>query len=265
MQKSGYQAVSLSHHPVYSKFSGPQNKRRHDFWQWAMEVMTTYGPDINVSLPAEMSQRLDLEDLEAKVNYYSPAMAALSVGSPFLNGELWRIRGEIGKSFRTYRRSVIAPPIEIHPDEGFRLEFKVFEMSWRLEDYRNYILLFLALLLDDGLTGRASKQTRIYDLGDVARFGLGSEEIHARAALLLERAPGVLSRWGFKPDSLATFQKRVDTRVTPADELIALYQKEQSIPGVLRHLARMQDEPSRSVRMPAMQRGNESCSAAELA
>lgn len=240
LEASGYRAVSLSHHPIYSKFTGQQNKRRYDFWLWAMEVMTTYGPDINVSLPAELNQRLDVADLEAKINYYGPAMTALSVGSPFLDGDLWRIRGDVGKSFRTYRRSVIAPPIEIHPDEGFRLEFKVFEMSWRMEDYRNYFLLFLALLLDEGLAGRASAQTRIYDLGAVARFGLSAPEVYERAAELLERAPNVLSRWGFHPDSLVSFQKRLQTRITPADEMIEIYQREKSLTPVLRHLARLE-------------------------
>src|SRR5215210_6990798 len=67
----GYQAVALSHHPTETRFEGPQNKRRHDFWQWAMEVMVTYGPDINVSLPPDLRLRLDVPDLSAKVNYYA--------------------------------------------------------------------------------------------------------------------------------------------------------------------------------------------------
>lgn len=237
LESSGYRAVSLSHHPIESKFSGQQNKRRYDFWLWAMEVMTTYGPDVNVSLPGDLSKRLDPADLEAKVNYYGPALAALSVGSPFLNGELWKIRGETGKSFRTYRRSVIAPPIEIHPDEGFRLEFKVFEMSWRLEDYRNYFLLFLTLLLDEELKGRASSQTRVYDLGAVARFGLGAPEMIERASQILERAPQVLGRWGFECQSLKSFEKRVESRMTPADEMIDIYHREKSLTAVLRRLA----------------------------
>ena len=50
----------MSHHPVEDRFEGPQNKRRHDFWQWAMLAMTTYGPDVNVSLPAPLNDRLDV-------------------------------------------------------------------------------------------------------------------------------------------------------------------------------------------------------------
>src|SRR5262245_53505375 len=37
----GLQAVSISHHPTEYHFEGPQNKRRHDFWQWAMQAMLT--------------------------------------------------------------------------------------------------------------------------------------------------------------------------------------------------------------------------------
>jgi hypothetical protein len=48
MQRSlaehGYQAAMLSFHATEDHFEGPQNKRRYDHWQWAMEAMTTYGP-----------------------------------------------------------------------------------------------------------------------------------------------------------------------------------------------------------------------------
>jgi hypothetical protein len=88
--------VALSHHPMESKFSGPQNKRRHDYWLWAMEVMTTYGPDINVSFPSEISEKLfsNTDDLHAKVNYYAPALAAISLASPFKDGAPWSYKGE---------------------------------------------------------------------------------------------------------------------------------------------------------------------------
>jgi carboxylate-amine ligase len=156
----GIQAVALSFHPIETEFAGPQNKRRYDFWQWAMEAMLTYGPDVNVSLPESVGKRLDLKDLNRKVNYYVPALTALTLGSPLHGGKPWRIRGRIGKSVRTYHRSATAPAIEVHPEEGLRLELKPFEMSCSLVDYRNYFLLWLTILLDDGLKGRASDQTR---------------------------------------------------------------------------------------------------------
>jgi hypothetical protein len=233
----GYQAVSMSHHPTADRFEGPQNKRRHDFWQWAMQAMVTYGPDLNVSLPPELNERLDFADLHAKVNYYSPALTALSLASPFYLDRLWKIRGRVGKSIRTYRRSVIAPAIELHPQEAGRLEYKTFETTNRLEDFHAFFLLWLELLLDDGLKGRASEQTRIYDLGAVARDGLAAETIRDRAAEVLARAPEVLSARGFHPGPLEPFRRRLETGRLPADDLIDLYERERSIPAMLRHLA----------------------------
>ncbi len=233
----GYRAVTMSHHPVEDRFEGPQNKRRHDFWQWAMLAMTTYGPDVNVSLPAPLNDRLDPEDLHAKVNYYAPALTALTLASPFLRGGLWEFRGRVGKSIRTHRRSVIAPAIELHPEEAGRLEFKTFEATRSLGDFHAYFLLWLELLLDDGLRGRAAEQTRIYDLGAVARDGLGAETAADRAGELLDRAPSVLAGWGFDPRPLEPFRSRLATRRLPADDLIDLFERERSIPAVLRHLA----------------------------
>src|SRR5437588_404990 len=78
----------------------------------------------------------NLRDLNEKVNYYIPALTALTLASPLRQGELWSIRGRVGKSVRTYHRSVAAPAIEIHPDESLRLELKPFEMTHSLVDYR---------------------------------------------------------------------------------------------------------------------------------
>lgn len=232
----GYRAVVLSFHPFEDHFEGPQNKRRHDFWQWAMEAMPTYGPDVNVSVPERVASRLDLNDLSRKVNHYGPALTALTLASPLTRGDVWRIRGHVGKSVRTYHRSAIAPAIEVHPDEGLRLELKPFEMARSLADYRNYFLLWLALILDDGLVGRATDQTRIYDLGRIAYRGVEADTVRERAGEVLGRAPEVLARWGFDGAPLASFKQRLETGHLPADEIIDLFQRERSVPAVLRHL-----------------------------
>src|ERR1051325_5361512 len=39
LSQAHYAAVPVSFHPIEDSFEGPQNKRRHDFWQWAMEAM----------------------------------------------------------------------------------------------------------------------------------------------------------------------------------------------------------------------------------
>ena len=235
----GYQAATVSHHPLQYHFEGPQNKRRHDFWQWAMQAMLTYGPDVNVSLPTDLAVKLDTADLHAKVNYYAPALTALTLASPIYRGELWMIRGQVGKSIRTYRRSVIAPAIELHPKENGRMEFKTFEATPRLDDLHAYFLFWLELLLDNGLRGRASDQSRIYDLGCVARQGLDAETVRDRAGEVLDRAPAVLGAHGFDPAPLGAFSERLTNGTLPADELIASFRKQPSIPSLLRELTRL--------------------------
>src|SRR5690606_29902262 len=74
LAKNNWSPLALSHHPYAHKFRGRQNKRRHDFWQWAMEAMTTYGPDINVGVPQELWDKIDFEDFNEKINHYAPAM-----------------------------------------------------------------------------------------------------------------------------------------------------------------------------------------------
>lgn len=234
MNAQNYELVCLSHHPLHTNFSGPQNKRRHDYWQWSMEVMTTYGPDINVSFSEKIVPFICEKDLEAKINYYGPALSALSVASPFCDGAPWALRDGFGKSFRMHKRSYIAPPIEFHPDEKNRYEFKVFDMPNSLIEIEAQFLSFLALVLDEGLKGRSTKQTRIYDLGQVARKGLHAEDMMARATELLERAPGILKEWGYSPKALDVFRERVVTGRTPADEMLEIYQKNNSLEDVLR-------------------------------
>ncbi len=233
--------VTISHHPIETKFSGPQNKRRHDYWLWAMEVMTTYGPDINVSFPKEISDRLfgDVENLNAKVNYYAPALAAISLASPFYQGGTWIHKGYQGKSFRTFKRSIVAPAIELHADEDFRIEFKVFEMTKNVADFECYFLLVLALFLDEGLTGRASNQERIYDSGAVARMGLLAEGMRHRFTELYDRSFTVLTQYGFDTTPLKHLARRIEMNHSPADEMLDLYRTSGSINAVMKEFSEM--------------------------
>lgn len=233
MKKDGYDLVCLSHHPIYSEFSGPQNKRRHDYWQWSMEVMTTYGPDINISLPTMMASQISNDDLEAKINYFGPALSALSVASPFVNGSLWPVKDGFGKSYRMHKRSYIAPAIEFHPEENNRYEFKVFDMPSTEIEIEGQFLIFLGMLLDETLTERASKQSRIYDLGQVAKYGLAYEDMTERALKFLNQIKKNLENWGYTTEALNIYFDRAKTGRTPADDLIQLF-CESSIDECLR-------------------------------
>lgn len=232
------QATAISHHPTESHFEGPQGNRPHERWQWAMQVMTTYGPDVNISLPDELSRRFDLKDLEAKIDYYAAAMVVLSLASPFYNGQPWRVHGGFGKSYRTFKRSIVAPALRV---SGERLEFKSFEMSNDLSDFHNYTLLFLALLLDDStLTGRANRASRVYELGEVAQFGYEARGIRRKLAELLDKAPAILESWGFASASLNNLWARFSQAITPADRMIQhYYETGGSIPAVMRGLTEL--------------------------
>lgn len=231
----GLGLVCLSHHPQESRFSGPQNKRRHDYWQWSMEVMTTYGPDINVGLPPEIVKDISLEDLIAKINYYSPALSALSVASPFCDGKPWEYaKGKFGKSYRMHKRSYIAPPIEIHLDENNRFEFKIFDMPSTLKELEAQILCFLIMVLDENLHGRATHQSRIYELGEVAKKGLLADDVHEKATEFFGRADTVLNAWGFDSSALDIFRQRLASGMTPADEMLFRYRKSSSIADILK-------------------------------
>jgi carboxylate-amine ligase len=237
LARRGMQAVALSYHPIEDQFHGPQGTRSYERWQWVMQAMLSYGPDVNVSLPPHLATQLNETDLHAKVNYYAPALVALSLASPYHRGQPWIINGRVGKSLRTYRRSVVGQSLRVHPRQQGRLEFKSFEMTHRLGDFHAYMLLWLALLLDRTLEGRASVQSRIYDLGAVACDGLAVDHVRERALEVLDHAGAVLPFWGFDPAPLEPFVERAATRRAPADEIMALHEQEQSLSRVLRHLA----------------------------
>jgi len=148
------------------------------------------------------------------------------------------VRGESGKSFRTFRRSVIAPAIEYHSDENNRFEFKLFEMSPHLIDYQNYFLLFLTLILDEKLTGKSDDATRIYELGEVARNGLMAFDVEYKLFELLGSARKTLKPLGFDISSLYKVDMMISKKRTLADDLITIYENSQ-FDGVFSYLSKL--------------------------
>ncbi len=234
--QDGYDLAVLSQHPTESVFEAPPNYKRHDYWQWALTATTTYGPDINISLPAELSAKIDLANLAVKLNYYMPSAIALSLASPILHGALWFERGRYGKSVRTHRRSIWAPIFYVHHKPALRYEFKGFEMARCLEDYEAFFLISLALLLDEKLVEKADDQTRIYDLGFISLFGLESEQTCLIASNVLEAAERTAEKYGFDRKALDQFWNRLETKQLPADQISEIFRSEKDLAATLAKL-----------------------------
>ncbi len=65
----GYYLCTISHHPTKSNFQAAPNYKRHDYWQWALTAMTTFGPDINISLPQILLEEVDQKHLNERINF----------------------------------------------------------------------------------------------------------------------------------------------------------------------------------------------------
>lgn len=244
--EAGYRAIALAHHPEAWSFRGPQNHRRTDWWQWGMQAMTTYGPDLNLSLPEDRRRHLDWDDLLQRVNYYTPALVAFSLAAPVARGRPWEIRGQPGLSLRTYRRSLYAPAVAYHPKEQGRLEFKAFDMPADRNEFRRYFLLWLWLLLDEAAPGRADDQDLVYDLSAVARLGWEAEDVAARAAEALDRASTLLAAIDVDPSPLDALRRRHERRLTPAHALLLQLKADPSVPHLLHFIDQAAREPHAS-------------------
>jgi carboxylate-amine ligase len=239
--EAGYRAVALGHHPTAGDFRGPQNHKRHDWWQWALRVTNTYGPDLNLSVPETQKSRFDWEGLQHRANYYGPALVAFGLNAPVRHGVLWQPGGRQGLSVRTYRRSPFAPMLAYHPKEGGRVEFKSLDMPTDRRDFHPFFLLWLWLMADTDAPEQADDQDRIYDLGALARVGWVAEGIVARAEVALDRAERVVTALGLDPSSLGQLRRRLEQRWVPADAVVRQVQADPSLPGLLRYLDRISE------------------------
>lgn len=235
--------ASISHHPTKSDFQAAPNYRRHDYWQWALTAMTTYGPDMNISVPESLSDDIDRDQLGDKINYYLPSIVALSFAAPIYNGQLWTQDGLQGKSVRTFNRSLWAPLHYIHTEPSLRFEFKGFEMAQNPDDYMAFFLCGLSMLLDDSLSGRASDALRISCLRRLAVEGLTLESEKERACQVLSSAEKLAYIFDFDGSSLKTLWRRLESCTTPADQIAKTFKSTGSINETMRSLAVM---PSRS-------------------
>lgn len=225
----GWCLATLSHHPIEFNFHAAPNYRRHDYWQWALTAMTTYGPDMNISVPDAMQDDIDRETLGQKINYYLPSVVALSFNSPLVNGSLWQAEGKNGKSFRTFKRSLWAPLYYIHTEPSLRFEFKGFEMANDMNDYQAYFLCGLSMLLDNTLTGRETDEVRLKRLQNLAIHGIESDDDKERAAAVLASAEKIAYWFDFDASSLKTLWNRLERGCRPADCVIETFEKTRSV------------------------------------
>ncbi|MBS1957427.1 MAG: hypothetical protein JST89_24790 [Cyanobacteria bacterium SZAS-4] len=229
-------AAMLSYHPTEPRIVAPPNYERHDYWQWALTATTTYGPDINISLPKHLEEKVNIERINARVNHYAPAAIALTFASPLRDSQLWVVDGQIGKSVRTFERSKWAPIFYVHEKPSLRFEFKGFEMSRCLDDYQAMFLIGLALLLDDRLEGVASDRSRVSTLETLALSGLESAQVRDTAALVLESAERIARQFNFRRDSLDEFWNRLKTQRLPSDQIAETFTRTKSVEQTLQTL-----------------------------
>lgn len=231
-----FNAAMISYHPTEQKIDAPANYKRYDYWQWALTATTTYGPDINISLPKRLEEKVNIERINARVNYYAPAAIALTLASPIRDGALWTVNDQTGKSVRTFERSRWAPIFYVHEKPSLRFEFKGFEMSTNLSDYHAMFLIGLALLLDESLTKQQSDENRISELESIAIHGLESESVQEKAAQVLKSAHAIADKFALDAGSLKTFWQRLTSKELPADDITTTFRQTGSIEETLRTL-----------------------------
>jgi hypothetical protein len=202
--------------------------------------MTTYGPDINISWDSLAGKKLfeNKEDFEAKLNYYAPALVAFSTLSPFFDKKLAvDEHNQNIRSVRTLRRSVVAPLIEWHENENYRLEFKFFDMPLSWEESRLYFDFCLILMISDELKGRASHEEGLALLKMAAVEALDSELLVSRLEELIIAGKKNLIQYGFTSTSLPLAEDRILKRMTPADYLIKAYEAKGSMNEIVKILS----------------------------
>jgi hypothetical protein len=76
-------------------------------------------------------------------------------------------------------------------------------------------------------------------MGRIACDGLKVETVRERASEVLTRIPVALEPWGFDCRSIESFRQRLETDHVPADDIVAIFQREKSLEATLRHLSNL--------------------------
>jgi hypothetical protein len=249
----GFSPVFISFNPFRTAFIPDPplneyewNRRKHTpEKRTAVLPMLTYGPDLNFSLQGLTAE--EIIDIGCKLTYYSPYIIPFSFSSPFYDGALWE-----GLSVRTFKRTGARPAAMVYlekseelitsnptltkiarlPAEIGRIEFKAFDSCADFELYASLLALLKGLALDDTLPGRATIPDAALHQRS-ARGGFSDELIAEGSAAVLRAAALALQddadqRW------LGRLDEMFEYCVTPAHDLIQVYQETDSIVSALR-------------------------------
>lgn len=237
LHKNNLTPLILGHHPWASNYIGEKSNRPDHFWKWALRAMTTFGPDFNISWNTQKGKKLFLNksDFEEKLNYYAPALVAFSSNGPFFENELLKnsINQKFYKSIRALKRSEVAPLIEWHENENYRIEFKFFEMPISFEECHLFFNFCLILMLTDNLSERASKENGLLMLKEAANYGLESIELNNRVLEMLEKGIPILEYYGFDTNIMKLAYTRLIDKKTPSDYLIADFLENKDLNSTL--------------------------------
>lgn len=212
-----------------------ETKMRSEHKEYASADISnlSYGPDINLSSP--LWDERTVVDIAQKLNYYSPYMVPFSFSSPFFDNKLWD-----GYSKRTYERTWRRPAVRVFTENHLdipltwqaknkseigRIEFKSFDAILTKELLLALSALALGVALSDLPQRSNAPSKELHRLA--AKEALGNDEIYAGATLVFERASEALASSGLhgEYDNLQSLKKMLDSRRTPADDLVAHYEK----------------------------------------
>lgn len=233
----GLRPVPLSHHPTARSAALTQPLEAHGAAPPDVEAMYCYALQLRIGLPAGLRDRLDLTDLHGKVRHYGPGLTAYSLAAPFCDDGVWDTADGAGKSRHISRHAQLAPALACRTDDGADLVFGALDASCRDTDIHAYMLLWLALLIDDMLVSRGTEQTYRRDMARTARLGFDDPATRARAGVLLDAAPAVLERWGFSATPLGPLAERLERRRCLADDYVDWYRADGTLNPVIEKLA----------------------------
>jgi len=175
----GLRGSAYGAHVSQAEYRGPRGGRGVEGWAAAETAMMTWGIHVNVSFPDAVEARLDRDYLQAKFDWFGPALVLLSANTPVRGEGPWTLDGVAGKSERSYRRSFTRRPLYFRDDQHHRKEVTCFDITNRLDLIRGYTALVAGLMLEGGDIE--------YVAGPFADHNMRLAALHGYQAPLLDR------------------------------------------------------------------------------